>query len=50
MVQPERFLIDLSPAPAPDEADVQAWTASQAAFVSSVMAGMKDEREAATRA
>jgi len=47
--QPERLLVDLSPAPAPDEAEVRSWAAGQSAFVSSVMAGMQPERDAAVR-
>ena len=48
--QRERLLVDLSPAPPPDEDDLHAWAAGQSVFVSSVMAGMKDERQAAVNA
>ncbi len=43
---PNPPLIDLSPAPAPDEAEVRAWATRQYVFVSSVMTGMTDERRA----
>lgn len=45
--QPERLLVDLSPAPAPDEAFVRAWAAAQSVFVSGVIGGMEAERRAA---
>jgi hypothetical protein len=44
--EPDLLLIDLSPAPPPDGAEVRAWADSQSVFVSSVMAGMSAEREA----
>jgi hypothetical protein len=43
---PKPLLIDLSPAPPPDEAEVRAWATGQFVFVSSVMTGMTDERKA----
>jgi hypothetical protein len=43
---PEQLLIDLSPAPPPGEAEVRAWASRQSVFVSSVITGMADEREA----
>jgi Domain of unknown function (DUF4062) len=46
----EELLVDLAPAPPPVDAEVQAWAADQHVFVSSVMAGMTAEREAAVRA
>ena len=46
----EALLVDLSLVPPPDDAEVRAWAADQSVFVSSVMAGMKEEREAAVLA
>ena len=46
----EPLVIDLSPAPAPEEAAVRAWATSQTVFVSSVMVGMSAERRAAAEA
>ncbi|MGH8980003.1 MAG: DUF4062 domain-containing protein [Acidimicrobiales bacterium] len=43
----EQLLVDLAPAPPVAETEVQAWAADQHVFVSSVMAGMTAEREAA---
>jgi Domain of unknown function (DUF4062) len=43
---PERLVVDLSRAPPPDDAEVRAWAAEQSVFISSVMVGMKAEREA----
>lgn len=45
--QPERLLVDLSPAPVPDEESVRAWAAGQSVFVSGVIGGMEAERKAA---
>jgi len=42
---PEQLLVDLSPAPPPDEAEVRAWATGQFVFVSSVISGMTDERK-----
>ena len=36
---PEQLLIDLSPAPPPDEAEVRAWASGRSVFVSSVIIG-----------
>jgi hypothetical protein len=47
---PERLVVDLSRSPAPNEGDLRAWAADQAVFVSSVMRGMTDERQAAAQA
>ena len=47
---PEQFLVDLAPAPPPTDTEVRAWAAEQRVFVSSVMGGMRAEREAAVRA
>lgn len=44
---PERLLVDLSPAPPPDESAVRAWAAAQSVFVSSVIRDMSAERRAA---
>ncbi len=44
---PETLVIDLSPAPAVDEAAVLSWGADQSIFVSSVIDGMGAERRAA---
>jgi hypothetical protein len=52
-VSPEdsaRLLVDLSPAPPVRDEELQAWAADQSVFVSSVMAGMRTEREAAVAA
>ena len=46
----ETLLVDLSLVPPPDDTEVRAWAADQSVFVSSVMAGMKEERAAAVRA
>lgn len=46
----EPFLIDLSSAPAADDREVRDWAAEQSVFVSSVMDGMRAEREAAASA
>lgn len=46
----EPLLVDLSPAPSPDDASVRAWAADQSVFVSSVIGGMKAERRAAADA
>lgn len=43
---PEALLVDLSPAPPPDEAEVRSWAIGQSVFVSSVITGMTDERKA----
>jgi hypothetical protein len=48
--EPERLIVDLSPAPAADAAEIRAWAAGQSVFVSSVMGGMTEEREAVVRA
>ena len=48
--QQDPLLVDLSPAPPPDDGEVRAWAGSQSVFVSSVMAGMSAEREAAVSA
>jgi hypothetical protein len=42
---PEQLLVDLSPAPPPDAAEVREWAAGQSVFVSSVITGMTDERK-----
>jgi hypothetical protein len=47
---PETLLVDLSPAPAPDDQEVRNWASAQSIFVSSVMGGMSDERQAVVRA
>jgi len=44
---PESLVIDLSPAPAVDEAAVRSWGADQSVFVSSFIADMGAERRAA---
>lgn len=46
----EQLLVDLAPAPPVADTEVQAWAADQHVFVSSVMAGMTAEREAAVGA
>jgi hypothetical protein len=46
---PERLLVDLSPAPPPDEAEVRTWATGQSVFVSSVITGMTDERKASAQ-
>jgi hypothetical protein len=43
---PEPLIVDLSPAPPRPDDDVRAWASGQTVFVSSVMAGMSDERRA----
>ncbi len=48
--KPQRLVIDLSPAPAPDEESVRAWAAAQSVFVSGVIGGMEPERKAAAEA
>ncbi len=48
--QPQRLVIDLSPAPASDEESVRAWAAAQSVFVSGVIGGMEAERKAAAEA
>ncbi len=45
--QPERLLVDLSPAPPPDEESLGAWAATQSVFISGVIGGMEAERRAA---
>lgn len=47
--EPERLLVDLSPAPAPDEESVRAWAAGQSVFISGVIGGMEAERKAAAQ-
>jgi hypothetical protein len=47
---PEQLLVDLSPAPPPDEGEIRAWAAGQSVFVSSVMTGMTNERKACAQA
>lgn len=48
--QPEPLIIDLSVAPQRPDSEIRLWTARQSVFVSSVMAGMRDEREATVAA
>jgi hypothetical protein len=48
--QPERFLVDLSPALPAGEDSVRGWAAGQSVFVSGVIAGMEEERKAAVDA
>ena len=47
MIEPsrQRLLVDPSPAPPPDEAELRAWASGQSVFVSSVITGMTDERQ-----
>lgn len=45
-----QLLVDLSPAPPIPDAELRAWAAEQAVFISSVMVGMRAEREAAVAA
>lgn len=48
--QPEPLIFDLSVAPRRPDNEIRLWTARQSVFVSSVMAGMRQEREAAVAA
>jgi hypothetical protein len=44
------LLVDLSPAPPPDDQELRAWASMQSVFVSSVMGGMSSERQAVVEA
>jgi hypothetical protein len=47
---PEPLIVDLQPAPPRPDDDVRAWASGQSVFVSSVMGGMSEERNAVVAA